>query len=108
MLGYLRDVGDRIVAVGEVGLDFSPHIIRANPLNPPGLSEEDLKKIQRDIFIRQIQVAMSLSLPVNVHSRSAGHHALDVLKECGARDVVMHAFDGKATYAKQGVEMGLV
>ncbi|RUS32331.1 hypothetical protein BC938DRAFT_475715 [Jimgerdemannia flammicorona] len=115
MVGFLREVGGRIVGVGEgnstrdelsVGLDFSPHIIRQNPLNLSDLSEDDLKKIQRDVFARQVRIAMSLGLPVNVHSRSAGHHALDVLKECGARDVVMHAFDGKATYAKRGVEMG--
>lgn len=36
-----------------------------------------------------------LGLAVNVHSRSAGHHAIKLLREEGITRAVFHAFDGK-------------
>ena len=50
-------------------------------------------------------MAVELGLAVNVHSRSAGHYALSVLYEAGAKKVLMHAFDGKSKYAKQAVRV---
>jgi TatD DNase family protein len=49
-------------------------------------------------------LAQELALPLNVHSRSAGHHTLDLLITCGANRVLMHAFDGKASYAVRAAE----
>ncbi|KAI8145279.1 deoxyribonuclease TATDN3 [Fennellomyces sp. T-0311] len=94
-----------ICCVGEIGLDFSPHIVATNPHNQ-GRSEEELREIQRQVFRRQIELAIAANLPVNVHSRSAGHHALDVLYECKATKVNMHAFSGRASYTKKAVEAG--
>ncbi|KAI7878466.1 putative deoxyribonuclease TATDN3-like protein [Lichtheimia hyalospora FSU 10163] len=82
----------KICCVGEVGLDFTPRIL-AN--SSQGLTEDEIKDMQRAIFKRQVQMAMQANLPVNVHSRSAGHHALDILYECKATKVIMHAFDGR-------------
>jgi TatD DNase family protein len=81
--------------VGEVGLDFSPHVLRPSSSHcttPHGasaadseagealslFSEDDLKEVQRGVFQQQIQLANELGLPVNVHSRSAGHHAVSL------------------------------
>ena len=36
-----------------------------------------------------------LGLAVNVHSRSAGHHAITLLRDVGVTRAVLHAFDGK-------------
>lgn len=47
-----------------------------------------------------------LGLAVNVHSRSAGHHAIALLQEAGVNRAVLHAFDGKAHYAEQGAALG--
>ncbi|KAG0166020.1 putative deoxyribonuclease tatdn3 [Apophysomyces sp. BC1034] len=100
-------IKDEICCVGEVGLDFSLHIISKNEHNSSEASEEHLKDIQRQVFRRQVMVAIDADLPLNVHSRSAGHHALTILYECGAKRVIMHAFDGKVSYAKKAVEAGL-
>ncbi|KAL0078013.1 putative deoxyribonuclease TATDN3-like protein [Phycomyces blakesleeanus] len=95
-----------ICCIGEIGLDFSLHILAKNTHNPSTLSEDELKNIQRQVFKRQVEMAIDADLTVNVHSRSAGHHALAILYECNAKRVIMHAFDGKVSYAKKAVEAG--
>lgn len=37
---------------------------------------------------------------MNVHSRSAGHHAVRALQEAQCTRAVLHAWDGKAHYAE--------
>ncbi|KAI8334732.1 hypothetical protein BC941DRAFT_432035 [Chlamydoabsidia padenii] len=99
-----KAITDRsIVCVGEIGLDFSRHTIQQNS-NNGGLDEKALRQVQSDIFRAQVELAVKADLPVNVHSRSAGHYALAILYECGATLVNMHAFDGKLSYAKKAVE----
>ncbi len=45
-------------------------------------------------------------MPLNVHSRSAGRHAVRVLLESSADRVQLHAFDGKFSAAMPAVEAG--
>jgi len=94
MIAFLRDYRSCLVAIGEVGLDYW------------AVKEDSGKEIQRDIFNRFINASLDLNLPLNVHSRAAGRHALDLLLEKGAIRVQMHAFDGKASAALPGVEAG--
>ncbi|CAM9825529.1 unnamed protein product [Hapterophycus canaliculatus] len=87
----IDDHRDAIVCVGEVGLDYSRHLI--------GVAGEEraerAKDVQREVFRRQARRAEELGLAVNVHSRSAGHHAITLLREEGITRAVFHAFDGK-------------
>ncbi len=94
MLEFIRAEKDRLIAIGEVGLDY--WIVK----------DESKREVQREIFKRFIEISKELSLPLNVHSRSAGRHAISFLLECGADKVQMHAFDGKASAALVGVEAG--
>jgi TatD DNase family protein len=83
-----------LVAIGEVGLDRWQ------------VREEPELELQREIFARFIDLSQELDLPLNVHSRSAGHYAIDLLLARGARRVQLHAFDGKASHAERAVEAG--
>lgn len=90
----IREESDRLVAIGEVGLDYWV------------VKEETDKELQREIFKDFIALSLELDLPLNVHSRSAGRYAVSLLLDCGASRVQMHAFDGKASAALPAVEAG--
>jgi len=94
MRSFIRSQRSRLVAIGEVGLDF--WIVK----------EEGQKELQREILKGFIDLSKELDLPLNIHSRSAGRHAVAALLEAGATRVQMHAFDGKASAALPAVEAG--
>ena len=94
MLAFIRRRRDRLVAIGEVGLDYWK------------VQDAADRELQRDILARHVALSLELELPLNVHSRSAGRHAIAWLQEHGARRVLLHAFDGKASTARAGVEAG--
>lgn len=85
---------EMMVGVGEVGID---HFY---------VRDHSQRAVQEAFFRRSIKFSMGKGLPVVVHSRSAGRAALDILQSEGAKLVLMHAFDGKASDALTGVEQG--
>lgn len=94
LLDYIRKHHRRFYAIGEVGLDFWI------------TKEDEAKELQREVFRQFIRLGRELDLPINVHSRSAGRHAVAVLLENNAAKVQLHAFDGKAAAAMPAVEAG--
>ncbi|KAF9972216.1 putative deoxyribonuclease tatdn3 [Actinomortierella ambigua] len=103
---FMEENLGRLVGMGEVGLDFTPQVIQS-PHNPARLSTaDDVKTEQRKVLARQAKFAIQHGLPLNVHSRSAGHHAISLLEELGATKVVLHAFDGQIKYVRKAVALG--
>ena len=91
---FIRQEHSKLVAIGEVGLDY--WIVKEAPQ----------KELQKEIFKSFIELSKELNLPLNVHSRSAGRHAVALLLESSAAQVQMHAFDGKSSAAMPAVEAG--
>lgn len=94
MMQLIRDNAGKLVAIGEVGLDHWK------------VQDVDLRTLQQMIFERFIELSLELDLPLNVHSRSAGRHAIACLINKGATRVQLHAFDGRAATASAALEAG--
>ena len=85
----------KVIAIGETGLDYH--------------YEHSPKNIQKTVFIKHIQLAREINLPLTIHSREAQDDTLDILKEEGVRDIggVLHCFSGSYEMAKKCLDMGL-
>ena len=84
----------KVVAVGEIGLDY--------------YWNKDNVEIQKDAFIRQIELAKEMKLPIIVHSREAAKDTMDILSEYAAGKVggVVHCFSYSPEIALEAVKMG--
>ena len=91
---FIRENRPRLAAIGEVGVDHRITEDRAD------------HDVQDEILRRFARLSEEVDLPLSVHSRSAGRHAIQVLRETGVQKVVMHAFDGKFGSAMAGLEAG--
>ncbi len=85
----------RIVAIGEVGLDFH--------------YDHSPREVQREVFRRQIRLAREVGLPLVIHTREAEDETVAILEEEGARDAggVVHCFTGGSFLAKAALGLGL-
>lgn len=79
----IRQNKSRIVGIGECGLDY--HWIK----------EEDWREKQKELFIRHINLAKELELPLVIHSRDAEEECLDILEKQKVGRVLMHFFSDK-------------
>ena len=86
---------DKCVAIGEIGLDY--------------YWDTTFKEKQKEYFARQIALAYSLKLPINVHVREAMGDALEMLKQNKANlgyGGVMHCYSGSVETAKELLKLG--
>lgn len=86
----------KVIAWGECGLDY--------------YYDHSPRDVQRRVFIRQLELAKRLSLPVIIHTRDAEADTEAILKQhwtTGLRGV-LHCFTGSYELASAGVEMGLL
>lgn len=77
----------KIVAVGEIGLDYFKAKIP--------------KDIQKEAFKRQIEFALKVNLPIVVHNREADEDSLQILQEAGAKKVIFHCYGSSLEFAKR-------
>ncbi|WP_315127919.1 TatD family hydrolase [Comamonas antarctica] len=87
-----RRADPRLVAVGEIGLDFFV----------PGLDAGH----QQQIYRAQIQLARAFDLPVLLHVRKSSDQLLRQLRETPVRGGIAHAFNGSAQQAQAFIDMG--
>ena len=83
---------DKAIALGEIGLDY-------HYPEPP-------RDVQREVFVKQLEIAKRLDMPVVIHSREASADTLDILKEYKPRGV-LHCFSGSAETAREVVKLGM-
>ena len=86
----------KCVAIGEIGLDY--------------YWDKSFKEKQKEFFVKQIELANSRKLPINVHVRDATGDALEILKENKGKLVyggVMHCFSGSYETATELLKLGM-
>ena len=83
----------KIVAVGEIGLDY--------------YWEKETSELQKDVFIKQIKLANKLNLPIVVHDRDAHKDCFDIIKKYNTTSkVLFHCFSGSVEFMKECVKEG--
>lgn len=83
---------NKIIAIGEIGLDY----------HYDGIDKE----LQKKWFAAQLDLAKALKLPISIHSRDAAKDTLDVMKSYGDIGGVMHCFGYGVEMAREYLNMG--
>lgn len=87
----------KVVAIGEIGLDY--------------YWDKALRDVQKNAFEKQLLLALSMDLPVVIHSREATKDTLDIMKQYhesskGALRGVIHCFSAGPEIAKEYTDRG--
>ena len=92
----------KVVAIGEIGLDYKYRPKRENEF-------EDFKRAQKDLVLRQMKLAQELGLPMIFHCRMAHQDLLEILElqvtSCKLQAVI-HSFTGTWEQAKKYLDKG--
>lgn len=85
---------EKCVAVGEIGLDY--------------YWEEPEHDVQKKWFVRQLNLAREVSLPVVIHSRDSAKDTIDIMTAEKAREIggVIHCYSYTKETARTFLEMG--
>lgn len=83
----------KIVGIGEIGLDY--------------YWDKSFNDLQQEIFIKQIQLANELNLPISIHDREAHKDCFEILKKYNKNSkIVMHCFSGSVEFARECLKEG--
>jgi TatD DNase family protein len=86
----------RIVAIGEIGLDFH--------------YDHSPRDVQREVFRRQLRLAHDVGLPVIIHTREADQETAAILEHEEAEEIggVIHCFTGSRELAERALVLGFL
>ena len=87
---------DRIVAIGEIGLDYY------------WVKDKEERINQGEWFVRQLHLAREEDLPVVIHSRDAAQDTFDIMKKehAGSDGGIIHCYSGSVEMAREYVKLG--
>ena len=100
----------KVVAIGEIGLDYYYIDLTSNVA--------EIKRRQKEVFIKQMELALNLKLPCIIHCRQAHDDMTEILKTFKKEHkdglpkdkpwAVMHCFSGDEELAWQYFSLGLI
>ena len=82
---------EKVIAIGEIGLDY--------------YWEKDNKEKQKQLFIKELELAEKYNLPVIIHSRDAVQDVYDILKTRNLRGSI-HCYSGSTEMAQEFIKIG--
>lgn len=90
----------KVVAIGECGMDYYRY--KSNGIVDP--------KLQREVFVKQIELAHKQKLPLQIHNRHAGRDILDILINHKSYILnppgMFHCFSGNVEFLKKVLNLG--
>jgi len=90
----------KVVAIGECGLDYYRY--KSNDIVDP--------KLQKEVFIKQIELAYKLKLPLQIHNRQAGKDIIDILISHKSYLInppgMFHCMSGDIAFLKKVLDLG--
>ena len=89
---YFEKHKNKIIALGEIGLDFSHELPE--------------KMIQIIFFKNQLDLARKNNLPVIIHTRKAEKEILEILENYKDLKIILHCFSGNFKLVKKALELG--
>ena len=93
-LEFIRENANKIVAIGEIGLDYF------------WVKDKEQNEKCKEIFIRCLEIAKERKLPVVLHSRNAEEDVFKIVKKNGIENAVFHHYSGNISLAKQIIDDG--
>lgn len=90
----------KVLAIGEIGMDFYSY--KSNGIVDP--------KVQEEVFVKQITLAHTLKLPLQIHNRQAGEKVIEILK--ANKELLQdppgmfHCFAASKEVLKDALELG--
>ena len=90
-------VNPKVLAIGEIGLDYYYY------------KEPEIQEKQRTLFIKQLEIAAELNLPVIIHNRESEKDFLNIFSKYGEGVLTgcMHCFSGDTAFAEECLALGL-
>jgi len=88
---FIKKNKDKIVAIGEVGLDLKENL------------KETLEK-QKENLSKFVKLAKELNKPIIIHSRKAESECIEFLESLNYNQIVMHCFSGNFKLVKKIIE----
>jgi len=89
----------KVIAIGECGLELY-HV-------PQNVDKEKFLEKQKRIFLKQINLANELDLPVVIHVRDAHKELVEVISGLKEIKGVVHCYTGNWEFAQKYLKMGL-
>ena len=93
-LKTIATTNDKIVAIGEIGLDYH--------------YDEPSRELQHKWFKAQMNLARELGLPIVIHSRDAAQDTVNLMKEAHAEEIggVIHCYSYSEELSREFIKMG--
>ena len=91
-LRFIEKNKKNIVAIGEVGLDYS-------------MAKSNIKE-QKNQFQKFIILAEKINKPIIIHSRKAENDCIEMLQSSKLKKVIMHCFGGRKSLVKKIIGNG--
>ena len=111
---YSNKNNQKVIGIGEIGLDYHDMetqiaYIKQDYPQYENITEEEVKNKQKEVFIKQIELASKMNLPIVVHSRDATADTLEIIKSkinLLKNKGLIHCFSGSVEVAKEYFKMG--